>query len=84
MAFTEFVRWGNGSDKPESGYHKSLLKGKWSAQQFAAALGVNQGSARDIMSGRRTGSPLGEQINGTWFILINIALEYLEKQQANQ
>ena len=79
--FTEFERWGNGGEEPNQGYSKSLLRGKFTAHQFAAILGINQGGARDIMSGRRTGVPLGVKVKGTWFIDCDVAwAEHLRRR----
>jgi hypothetical protein len=66
---TEWVRWGNGGEDPaKEGYHRSLIDGMLGTQQFAAFLGINQGTARDLISGRRSGTPLGKQIGNLWFI----------------
>lgn len=73
---TEFVRWGNGGEDPlKEGYSRSKVAGYLTAQQFAAFIGRNQGTARDIMSGRR-GPALGKQIGTTWFISYEVAIEY--------
>lgn len=76
-AFTRFQRWGNGGEGPREGYSQSMLRGMWTAQQLAAALSLSQGGARDIMSGRVTGVPLGKQIKGTWFIDIHEAVKLI-------
>lgn len=70
-----FVAWGNGPGD-EKGYSKSLIAGYLTTQQFAAMIGKNQGTARDVMSGRR-GDPLGEEISGAWHISEEHAIAYL-------
>ena len=65
---TEFVKWGNGGDPPIAGYRRSLIPGWLTAQQLAAPMGVTQGTARDLISGRRTGIPIGKFIGNTWFV----------------
>jgi len=71
---TEFVPWGNGGDLPGAGYSRSKVPGYITAQQFAAFLGVVQGTARDLMSGRR-GPALGKRIGTTWFISYEAAIQ---------
>lgn len=71
---TEFVRWGNGSDQPGAGYRRSKIPGYITSQQFAAFLGVNQGTARDLMRGRH-GPALGKLIGRGWFISYETAIQ---------
>ena len=82
MNNTEFVRWGNGAEDPKTaGYSRSRVPGYLTAQQFAAFIGTNQGTARDKMSGRGGAIPLGKQIDGTWFISYDDAIEYVVRHK---
>lgn len=76
---TRTVHLSNGAGDPRT-YSASTLDGYITVEQFAVAMGVNAQTARDIASGRQNRRPLGEQINGTWFVPHHAVLMYLEQR----
>lgn len=85
VPLTEFIRWGNGGeDKINAGYSRSNIPGCMTAQQFGAMLGTNQGTARDVMSGRKDGDPIGFQVQSTWFITQDVAIDHLIKRMKDR
>lgn len=82
-AVSEFVAHGNGGthSNPKDGYSRCLIPGYRTTQQAAATWGVVQGTARDIVSGRKR-RRRGVLVKGQWVISLNEIVAVLVERES--